>query len=170
MKLIKLLDQEGTKIVSDPTNQLILKELVSSEQSIAQLAQKMNIPTLKLWRRMQKFAKAGLVEISRTEKVGNIEKKFYRSTATWFASQQFFDFKPKDRNLQEAFDIYSDIQKSMMIQLSSFGDVPKDIDPVDFSMYANMQAFADFCQTPEKRQKIAELVRRLEVFKTQTGL
>jgi quinol monooxygenase YgiN len=170
MKLVKVLDQEGTKIVSDPTNQLILKELVNSEQSISQLAQKMGMPTLKLWRRMQKFAQAGLVEISRTEKVGNIEKKFYRSTATWFAPQQFFDFKPKNCNLQKAFDIYSDIQKSMMMQLSSFGDVPKDIDPVDFSTYANMQAFADFCQKPHMNQKIAELARQLEIFKKHSGL
>ncbi len=74
MKLVKFLDQKGTILVLDPLNQTLLKNLVVSEASISELAAKLNLPTLKLWRRMQKLLKANLIEIVRTEKVGNIKK------------------------------------------------------------------------------------------------
>lgn len=168
MKLVKLLDQEGSNLVSDPFNQAILKELVTKEQSISDIAKKLDLPTLKLWRRMQKLLKADLVELSSIEKVGNLEKKLYRSTATWFAPQQYFDFQPKDANLKTAFEIYSDIQKQLMMEVSTFGDVPKTADPIDYALYANMQAFAQVCGKPETQTKISELKQSLEKFKLQS--
>lgn len=167
MKLIKLLDQESATIVTDPINQAILKELVKSEHSVSDLAPKLSLPTLKLWRRMQKLLKANLIELTKTEKVGNIEKKLYRATATWYAPQQYFDFKPKDPNLKVAYEIYSNIQKTMMTKISAFGDVPKDTDPIDFSLFANMQAFATVCGTPATQAKIVELEKRLIKFKEE---
>ena len=169
MKLVKLLDPESATLVSDPINQAILKELVKSEQSVSDLAPKLNLPTLKLWRRIQKLAKANLIELTRTEKIGNIEKKLYRSTATWFAPQQYFDFKPKDPDLKAAYEIYSDIQKNLMLKVSSFGDIPKEADPIDFSLYANMQAFAQVCGKPAIQAKIVELERELAKFTEQSG-
>jgi hypothetical protein len=169
MKLAKLLDQEGSNLVSDPFNQAILKELVYNEHSVSDLAQKLNLPTLKLWRRMQKLLKANLVELTKTEKVGNIEKKLYRATATWFAPQQYFDFKPKDPNLKAAYEIHSEIQKKMMNKILSFGDIPKEADPIDFSLFANMQAFAQICGTAEIQTKISELKVRLADFEKQSG-
>jgi hypothetical protein len=50
MKLLKMLDQEANTLVSDPFNQAILKELVTKEQSISDLAEKLQMPNLKLWR------------------------------------------------------------------------------------------------------------------------
>ncbi len=168
MKLIKFLDQEGTTLVSDPTNQVILKNLVADEHSISELATKLNLPTLKLWRRIQKLDKANLVEVCRTEKVGNIEKKLYRTTATWFAPTQYFEFKPKDPNLKAAFEIYSDIQKNMMARITTLGDIPKDADPIDYSLYANMQAFAQVCGKPTTQAKILELEQNLAKFQTRS--
>jgi hypothetical protein len=167
MKLLKLLDQEGNKIVSDPFNQAILKELVEKEQSVSDLSQKLNIPTLKLWRRMQKLLKTDLVELVGTQKIGNLEKKLYRSTATWFAPQQYFDFQPKNPDLKAALEIYSDIQKQLMLQASTFGEVPKTVDPIDYALYANMQAFASICGKPETQKKIVDLRLQLEKFKVQ---
>jgi len=164
------LDTEGSALVSDPINQSILNNLVRTEHSISDLSKKLNIPTLKLWRRMQKLAKANLVEVTRTEKTGNIEKKLYRTTATWFAPQQYFDFKPKDQNLQDAFEIYSDIQKKSMVIISAFGDVPKEADPIDFSLFANMQAFAKVCGEPSTQAKIVKLQEKLAKFREQSGL
>lgn len=165
MKLVKVLDQEGNKIVSDPFNQIILKELVEKEQSISELSEKLNMPTLKLWRRIQKLLKAELVELVGTEKIGNLEKKLYRSTATWFAPQQYFNYQPKNPNLKAAFEIYSDIQKRLMFEVSTYGDVPEKADPIDYAMYANMQAFAQVCGKTEVQTKIRELQVQLEKFK-----
>ncbi len=170
MKVVKLLDQEGSNLVSDPFNQAILKELVYKEQSISDLAKTLNLPTLKLWRRMQKLLKANMVELSRTEKTGNIEKKLYRTTATWFTPKQYFDFQPKDANLKAAFEIYSDIQKHLMFEASAFGEIPKDADPVDYAIFVNMYAFAQVCAKPAIQAKIIELQQRLIKFKEQGSL
>jgi predicted ArsR family transcriptional regulator len=169
MKLVKIVDQEGASIVSDPVNQNILRELVSAERSASELAAKFNIPLLNIWRRIQKMEKASLIELTKTKKAGNIEKKFYRATATWYAPKEYFAFKPKDPNLQEAFKLYSDIQGLLMAEMSAFSDVPKDADPVDYSLFANMQAFAQVCNQPATQTKIAELKEKLAVFRQQNG-
>ncbi len=167
MKIVKVLDQEGSTLVSDPFNQAILKELVTQEQSISGLAEKLEMPTLKLWRRIQKLLKAGLIEQVGVEKVGNLEKKLYRSTATWFTPQQFFDFQPKDPSLKAAFEIYTDIQKCLVTVISALGEVPKTVDPVDYALFANMHSFAQVCGKQEIQTKIAQLNQRLEKFKLQ---
>jgi len=165
MKLIKMLDQQSANLVTDAINQIILKELVNQQQSISDLAGKLDIPTLKLWRRIQKLQKAGLVEQTGAEKKNNLEIKLYRSTATYFAPQQFFNFKPKDPDLKAAFEIYSEIQGTMMAKTAAYNDIPKDADPTDYSIYVNMQIFANVCGKPEIQAKIAELQERLTKYK-----
>jgi len=170
MKIVKFLDQKGTALVSDPLNQTILKNLVAKELSISELASKMNMPTLKLWRRIQKLAKANLVILTRTEKSGNLEKKMYRATATRYVPQQFFDLKPKDANLKAAFDIYSDIQKDMWAKVSNLGDVPATANPTDYALFASMQSFAEVCTEQATQAKLEELEKELTKFQKQSGL
>ncbi len=168
MKLVKVLDKEGNHLVSDPTNQIILRELVTSEHSVSELAAQLNLPILNLWRRMQKLQKAGLVELTKTVKAGNIEKKFYRSTATWFTPKEYFNFKPKDPNLQEAFAIYTEIQKMLVENMATYSEIPNDADPIDFSLFANMQAFAEVCCKPTTQAKIVRLQQELKEFSEQS--
>jgi beta-xylosidase len=167
MKLIKVLDQKGVILVSDVLNQTILQKLVMSECSIAELSKKLNVPTLKLWRRMQKLIKANLVELSRTEKVGNLEKKLYRTTAANYVPQQLFEFKPKDANLQDAYEIYTTIQKEIMAKLWAFKEIPKEADPIDFVVYATMQAFVQVSGESSTQTKITELKQELSKFQEQ---
>jgi DNA-binding Lrp family transcriptional regulator len=165
MKLIKMLEQQSANLVTDVINQVILKELVNQQQSISELSQKLDIPTLKLWRRIQKFQKAGLVEQTGVEKKNNLEIKLYRSTAAYFAPQQFFNFKPKDPDLKAAFEIYSEIQGTMIAKTAAYNDIPKYADPTDYSIYVNMQIFTDVCGKPEVQAKIAELEEKLAKYK-----
>lgn len=169
MKLVKVLDQKTAPLVMDPLNQVILRELVTAQRSISDLAAQLNMPTLNIWRRMQKLQKADIVEQTATEKVGNIEKKLYRSTAAWFAPQQLFNYRPKDPNLKEAYEIYSNIQNTMVAVLSTCDEVPKDADPVDFSLFMNMQVFAEVCGKPEVQAKICSLKQKLAQFNQQRG-
>ncbi len=164
MKLVKALDQKSTTLLSDPINQIIVKNLVRNEQSISQLATQLDLPTLKLWRRMQKLLKANVVELSRTEKVGNIERKLYRATATRYVPQQPFNFKPKDANLQAALKIYMELQNNLMAKFSAFGEIPEDVDPVDFAVFASMKAFTQVYNEPETPAKLDELSRKLSIF------
>ena len=75
---------------------------------------------------MQKLQKAKLIELTATQKVGNLEKKLYRSTATYFAPQQYFNFTPKDPSLNEAFEIYNEHpKKNDDHKAQPIGDIPK---------------------------------------------
>jgi DNA-binding transcriptional ArsR family regulator len=112
MKLVKFLDREGQNLISDTTNLTILRELVTAEYSPSELAAKINLPTLNVWRHMQKLEKAHMIELTATQKVGNLEKKRYRSTAAYFAPNQYFNFTPKDPSLTEAFTIYNRIHRT----------------------------------------------------------
>ena len=170
MKLIKFLDAEATTLMSDSLNQTILENLVMSEHSISGLSSKLNLPTLKLWRRMQKLLQANLVELSKTEKIGNIEKKIYRATATRFVPQQYFEFKPKDTDLQGAFKIYSEIQKEMLTKILAIHEVPKNADPIDFALFVSMQAFAQVCGEPATKVRLVELEQKLEEFNIRKNL
>jgi len=164
MKTLQVLDQTGTILLSDALNQRILRELVLSECSVTDLARRLNIPTLKLWRRMQRLTSANMVELSRLEKTANLEKKLYRSVATTFVPQNFLEFKPKDPRLLEAFNLYAEIQKAMMVVLSKFSEVPKDVYPVDYALYASMQAYVEVCGNPKMQAKIAELGDKLSKY------
>lgn len=170
MKLVKLLDQESAKLVTDTTNLVILRELVTAEHSVSEIAEKLKLPTLNVWCRMQKLQKTKLIEQTATQKVGNLEKKFYRSAAAYFAPLQYFDFTPKDVSLKDAFEIYNNIQNKMMAKAAAYGDIPKDADPVDFSFFVNMLVFADVCGRPEVQLKIVELKEKLDRFNQQTNV
>jgi DNA-binding Lrp family transcriptional regulator len=165
MKLVRFLDKTGQTLISDGTNITILRELVTAEYSPSELAAKLNLPTLNIWRRMQKLEKAKLIERTSTQKVGNLEKKRYRSTATYFAPNQYFNFTPKDPALTEAFSIYNSIQSKMMTKAAAYGDIPKDADPIDFSFFVNMLVFADVCGQPDVQAKIVELKDKLAKYK-----
>jgi hypothetical protein len=166
MKMVKILDSQGTILVIDPLNQLILQKLVVSSRSVTELSSELNIPALKIWRRMQRLAKAKLVEVSGVEKVGNLDKKLYRATALRYdVPQQFFAPKPADPNLQAAFQKYAAIQYETIAILSKFdADIPKEGDPTDFAIYAIMQAYLETIEKPSTQISIQEMKQKLTNF------
>jgi hypothetical protein len=119
---------------------------------------------------MQKLQKANLVDLSRTEKVGNIERKLYRASATGYVpqQQQYLEFKPKNPNLQRAFEIYTDIQREIMTKAAVYGEIPKDANEVDFSFFATMQAFAQIFMEPTTRKKLEELAEKISKYQQET--
>ena len=165
MKLVKILDARSTELVSDQKNQLILKNLVSSEYSITELAGKLKIPTVTVWKRMQKLLAAHLVELSSVKKSANFEKKLYRATAARYLPAELLDFRPKDGHLMKAFDVYSQIQKNAMTLMNQISEIPKEADPVDYALYVTMRAFAQVCGTPDFQRRIDELQERLSEYK-----
>jgi len=56
-----------------------------------------------------------------------------------------------------------------MAEMTAFSDVPKDADPMDYSLFANMQAFAQVCSNPATQAKISELKEKLAIFREQNG-
>jgi hypothetical protein len=114
---------------------------------------------------MQKLLAVDLIELSATKKSGNIEKKLYRATAANYVSAQLLDYKPKDPRLSEAFEFYSQIQQSMRALLSETYEIPKEADPIDFAIYANMRAFAQVCGRRDVQERISQLDRKLADYK-----
>ncbi len=164
--MIKILDAKGTVLVSDALNQMILQKLVTSPHSITQLSRELNIPALKLWRRMQRLMKAKLVEVSGVEKVGNLEIKLYRATALKYdVPQQFFEPKFNDPTIRAVFGIYVKIQNEMNAILSTFDAyIPKEGDPTDFAIYAHMQAFVQVFEKSTTQGSIQEMKQMLANF------
>jgi len=50
MKIIIILGETGSELLTDGLNQRIVKELVLNEYSVSDLARKLNSPLLKIWR------------------------------------------------------------------------------------------------------------------------
>jgi len=169
MKLTLLLDARGTALASDVKNQLMLKELVSSEYSVTELAKRLNIPTVTVWKRMQKLLSAGMVEITKTRRSGNLEKRMYRATAARYVPAELLDLRPRDRRLSEAFEVYSQLQKMGMAHLARMNEIPEGADPVDYGLYVSMSAFAQVFGTPDFRQRLSELEERLSEYEGATA-
>ena len=83
-----------------------------------------------------------MIELSKIEKVSNLEKKLYRSTAVRLIPLTALEFKPNDSDLCAVYEIYSGIQKRVMAKVSKFHEIPKGINPTDFAMFTIMQSFA----------------------------
>ncbi|HUI01774.1 MAG TPA: winged helix-turn-helix domain-containing protein [Nitrososphaerales archaeon] len=165
MKVLRLLDAAETRAVFDLLNQAILRKLVLSEQSVTGLADELGTSTLKLWRRMQKLESLGLIEVSRTQRTGNLETKMYRATATHYVPREFVEFKPKDPSLKEAFSAYSGIQGRLNSMVASLNDIPEGVDPVDYSFYASLLSYASLWSEPAMQEKVKELKAALSGFK-----
>jgi len=160
MKMIKVLDAKATTLVSDALNQRILKELVMAPHSVSDLSRKLNVPVLKIWRRIQHLTEAKLIEVAGSRKIGNLEQKLYRATATQFVPQQLFQVKPS---------AYSKIQGEMLKIFSSFDDIPKEGDPTDLVLYAQMLSFAEVFEKPGVQESIVEIKEHLANFR-QRGI
>jgi DNA-binding Lrp family transcriptional regulator len=148
-------------LLYDLHNQMIMNELVQSERSVSELARRLKIPMVTLWKRMQKLLAAELVEVSSTKRSGSLEKKMYRATAARYIPAQLLDFKPKDRLLSEASEIYLQIQNIGVKLLTKTYEIPNDADPADYALYANLRAFVQVTRMPDFAQRIAELDKKL---------
>lgn len=164
MKLMQVLDTRATALSMDPKNVQILSELLQSEYSVTELARRLNMPTVTLWKRMQKLLAAKMVELSEIRKSGNLEKKMYRAAAANYIPANLLVFKPSDKHLSEAYDIYSQIRMEARQLLTSMNEIPEGANPVDYALYATMRAFVAACGTPDSQRRIAELEKKLAEF------
>ena len=164
MKVLRVLDQAETRLLTDLLNQMILRELVLSERSVTGLARKLNSSTLKLWRRMQKLESAGLIEVSRVKRSGNIETKLYRAAAASYVPGQFLELKPRDPRLADALAVFTGFQRKVAALMMESKEVPEGSDPADYALYVSMRSFAQVYGEPKAQERISELKRKLDEF------
>lgn len=167
MKMLKVVGAKEVALISDLLNQLIVQKLSVSQYSVADLSIELNIPALKVWRRMQRLLKAKLVEVSDVRKIGNLEQKLYRATAIRYAPPEFLEFKPNDPNIQAAYQIFAKIQNEMTTFLSTSGDIPKEVNPIDFALYVNMQSFIQLFEMTNTRENVQKIKQMLENYENE---
>lgn len=155
-----MLDQRGSFLLSDTLNQRIVRELVVCPYSTTELSRKVGISPVKVWRRVSKLLDVGILEQSKVDHVGNLEKKVYRATALKYIPTSFLDFEPKDRKLKEAYRSYLEIQRENMKDLSTSNEIPSlsPIDPIDYGVYADLKTFCRTMLNP----RIQSILKRLE--------
>ncbi|BBE42123.1 hypothetical protein NAS2_0734 [Conexivisphaera calida] len=156
-----VVDRDSLKLLSDPLNMEIVRELVFSERTVGGLAESMNVPSVKIWRRVLRMQRAGLIRQTRTEKVRNLERKYYRAAAAMFVPQQMMDVEPRSGNLRRALAIYSEIQARMLRDLVRT-EVPDDAeDLIDRVISIQLRKFVDTFlseDTADELRRIRELL------------
>jgi len=164
MKLVMVIDEKTSALFSDHVNRAIIRELIFSERSVSGLADIMKMQIVNVWRRVAKMQEAGIIRLSRTERVGNIEKKFYRATAILFVPAQPLNFEPKNENLKQALAIYTGFQMNLYKSMMST-EIPDDADDlVDRAIYKELESFVKLTLNQETRdelEKIRELLGRI---------
>jgi len=163
MKRLMILNEEGTLLLSDVLNQRILRELVLAPHSTTELSRRLGIPPVKVWRRVSKLLDARVVEQSKVDHVGNLEKKVYRATALKYLPNEFLQFEPRNRSLKEAFRLYAEIQQEIMKDIGVSNELPESasMDPIDYGVYADLKGFCRTMLSPRMQAKILRLDKQL---------
>jgi DNA-binding Lrp family transcriptional regulator len=145
-------------------NQRIVRELVLFPYSTTELSRKLGMQPVKVWRRVSKLLEAGILEQSKVDHVGNLEKKVYCAAALKYVPMGFLDFQPKNKDLREAFKSYSEIQREIMKDLASANDIPllASLDPIDYSVYADLKNFCRIMLSPKSQAILKRLEKQLE--------
>lgn len=155
-----MLDQKGSFLLSDLLNQRIVRELVISQYSTSELSRKLGMSPVKIWRRVSKLLDAGILEQSKVDHVGNLEKKVYRATALKYVPISFLDFEPKNKNLKQAYKSYLEVQRESMKDLSTNNEIPSslDVDLIDYGVYVDLKNFCRIMLNP----KIQSILKRVD--------
>lgn len=160
MKRVMILDQAGSLLLSDVLNQRIVRHLVISPYSSSELSRKIGVSAVKTWRRISKLLGAKIVEQCEVERIGNLEKKIYRATALRFIPAEFLNFEPKNKELRDAYKIYSEITNESLKRTLSSNEIPESMafDAVDYGVYTDLKNFCRNLLDP----KTQSILKRLE--------
>lgn len=155
------MEEGNAGLLDDSLNIKIIRELVFADRSVADLSKKFDVSMVKMWRRIAKLTKAGVIEQTGSKRIRNLESKVYRARALRYVTRGALSFEPRGKAVREAYALYSDIQHDISKVLSKFEEVPEKLDPVDFAAFADMHAFCRVLLHPKTRQKLLELHEKL---------
>jgi len=82
LKVIK--DPKAFELLADETRRRMIFLLRAREQTVAQIAHDMGLTPQAIYHHIRKLEKAGMVEVSREERVGHLIESYYRATAELF--------------------------------------------------------------------------------------
>ncbi|MEM0117286.1 MAG: winged helix-turn-helix domain-containing protein [Conexivisphaerales archaeon] len=165
MKRVLLLDEKGSRLLYDPLNIKILRILIQSEMSASEVSRKVSIPVVRGWRRLERLREAGIVEVRRIVKVGNIEKKIYGASALRYVPAELLNVFPSDPNLKSAYSLYLQLQRRMMEeQFSLEMEVNRTKNLLDLYIYTDLLAFVKVMELNETSDTLKRIRFHLEEY------
>ncbi len=85
MKAFKVIkDPEGIELLGDETRRRVIYLLRARERTISQIAEELELTPPAIYHHIKKLLAAGMVEVSREERVENFIEIYYRATAEVF--------------------------------------------------------------------------------------
>jgi DNA-binding transcriptional ArsR family regulator len=88
LKAIKIVkDPEAFQLLADDTRRQINHLLRAKEMAVSQIASELNLTAQAIYHHIRKMKAAGLIEVSREERVGHFIETYYRSAAEVFQFQ-----------------------------------------------------------------------------------
>lgn len=170
MKMVMLLDEAATRLLYDPLNLKLVRLLLQDEMSISELSRKLNVPVVRVWRRLEKLRKHGIVEIRKIINIRNIQKRLYGASAMRYVPSEIFTIMPSDPNLKNAYLLFLEIQKKLLDEQNKVEPGVK-INPFDSYFYTDLKAFVSVMNTEETEMLLKKIELLLEEFKrTKTKL
>jgi len=142
-----VIEGKTIQLFYDKINLEIIKTLIRSEMSVTALSQKFNIPLATMWRKIKKLEKEGLIEVTKKEKIRNLEVKYYRASAVYYIEKNPIQFEPRDPMLAKAIQLYRMLSQKVIELENQKNEIPKGVDPIDYSialdLYANINIMLD---------------------------
>ncbi|MDI9645036.1 MAG: metalloregulator ArsR/SmtB family transcription factor [Candidatus Verstraetearchaeota archaeon] len=129
--IVTISDPEALQLMADDTRRKIIHMLRAKEMTVSQLADELDLTPQAVYHHIKKMLKAGLVEVSREERVEHLIESYYRAVAEAFLFHMGeASFAPKyvSEELQAAinglrqigFDIEEDPEKiSRLVELET---------------------------------------------------
>ena len=77
-------DPEAIELLGDATRRRVIYLLRVRERTISQIAEELRITPQAIYRHIRKLLDAGMVEVTREQKIENFIEKYYRATAEAF--------------------------------------------------------------------------------------
>ena len=77
-------DPEAVELLGDATRRRVIYLLRVRERTISQIAEELRITPQAIYRHIRKLLDAGMVEVTREQKIENFTEKYYRATAESF--------------------------------------------------------------------------------------
>jgi len=84
MKSLKEIDPEAFQLLGDETRRKIIHLLRVKELTVSQISAELGVTPQNIYHHIKKLEKAGLVEVTREERIGHLIESYYQTTAETF--------------------------------------------------------------------------------------
>ncbi|MEM3186650.1 MAG: winged helix-turn-helix domain-containing protein [Conexivisphaerales archaeon] len=165
MKKVLLLDESASRLLYDPLNLKIVRILLQREMSTSELSRKIQAPVVRVWRRLGKLKEAGIIEVRKVVKVGNLEKKIWGASALRYVPSDLFAINLSDPRLKAAYELFLELQKKLAEQQNSLQiNNVRNKSPLDLFIFTDLLAFVNVMEMSDTAYILKRIKFHLQQF------